>query len=202
MNEAERRKLETSLIKSGFSGLNDPGLVKEFAKLITSHEILRALLNDCSRLERGAMLEAVRPYLPFKPHPLDWYEMQTAQKFEAWESERNRIIAGDREFAETCKELATHIVVTLKCSKCRHTARFVGESPLGAVILARQDGWFRERGTNKEVCPKCECADRGKRKKCRGCGCRHFAPDCRIMGNVEPGAPLIGGAKENIERLN
>jgi len=196
VNEHERRKLETSLIRSGFSGLNDPDLVPELAKLIANHEILRALLNDCSRMERYAMLEAVRPHLPFKALTVEDYESKTAEKFEEYESERNRIIRGDQEFERVAKELASHVLIKLQCSKCPRSAEFMGETPLGAVILARQDGWVRERGTNKEVCPKCECVDRGKRKRCPGCSRRHFAPDCRVIGKVEPGAPLVGGAKK------
>lgn len=206
MNETERRKMETSLIRSGFKGMNDPELVPAFATIITNHEILRALLNDCSRMERGAMLEALRPHLPFEANPLDWYEIKTIEKFEAHENERTRIIAGDKVFEAVAKELATHAVVTMKCSKCPREKNYAGkknyagDTPLGAMILARQDGWVREKATNKEVCPKCECVDRSKRKKCAACTRRHYAPLCRMQGQIEPlkhGDRLtIGGAKK------
>jgi len=197
MNAEERRKMETDLIKSGFSGLNDPELIPAMATLITNHEILRALLNDCSRAERGQMLEALRPHLPFEAREVEYYEERTAEKFRDWENERNKIIAGDQQFERTLRELATHAVVKLKCYKCTKESRnYAGDTPLGAVISARQDGWVREKETNKEVCPKCPCADRSKKQKCAGCGKRHYAPACRVQGTVEPGAPLIGGAKK------
>lgn len=202
MNNDDRRKLETSLIRSGFKGINDPELIPELAKLIPSHEVLRALLNECSRLERGAMLQAIAPHLSFAAETVEWYENRSAEQFAQHEESRRRIIVGDKQFDQVCKELATHVVIELKCSKCPAVKNYAGTSPLGAVILARQDGWARERATNKEVCPKCECVDRTKRRKCPGCGRRHFAPDCRVQGQVEPGAPLVGGAQENVTRLN
>lgn len=207
MDETVRRRFETQLIASGFSGLNDPELVPELAKLITNHDILRALLNECSRMERYAMLEAVRPHLPFKALTVEDYEAKTAEKFNAYESERQKIIAGDQEFERVAKELASHVVITLKCSICPKEANFAGESMVGAVILGRQDGWVRDRMTNKEVCPKHPSEYRSKRRKCPGCQRRHFAPDCRVIGRIEaiqPGgqAPLAGGAKENVVKLN
>lgn len=202
MNDTDRRKLENQLIQVGFKGINDPELIPELAKLIPNHEVLRAMLNDCSRIERWTMLDALRPHLPFEANTVEWYENRTAEKFVAYENERNRIIAGDQEFERIAKELATHVVITLKCSNCPAEKNYAGDSPLGAVILARQDGWARERATNKEVCPKCECTDRSKRRKCAGCQRRHYAPDCRVQGRIEPGAPLVGGAQENVTRLN
>lgn len=202
MNDIERRKLENQLIQVGFKGINDPELIPELAKLIPNHEVLRALLNECSILERNKMLQAISPYLSFEAHTVDWYEARTAEQFEQYEETRRRIIVGDKEFEKTCKELASHVVITLKCSKCPAEKNYAGDSALGAVILARQDGWARERATNKEVCPKCECADRSKRRKCAGCQRRHYAPDCRVQGKIEPGAPLVGGAQENVTRLN
>lgn len=202
MNADERRKLETDLIRSGFKGINDPELLPELAKLIPNHEVLRALLNECTRMERNTMLQSIAPHLSFEAHSVDWYEARTAEQFTQYEESRRRIIVGDKEFEKTCKELATHAVITLKCSKCPAVKNYAGESPLGAVIFARQDGWVRERATNKEVCPKCECEDRSKRRKCPGCSRRHYAPDCRVAGKIEPGAPLVGGAQENVTRLN
>lgn len=199
MNDEERRKMETNLIKSGFSGLNDPELVPAMATLITNHEILRALLNDCTRLERGQMLETLRPHLPFEARELEFYEERTAEKFREYEHKQNILKAGDKAFEQVAKDAATHVLITLVCHKCtRKSKGYAGESPIGAIILARQDGWIRERDTNKEVCPKCECADRSKRQKCPGCGRRHYAPSCRVLGTVEPGAPLVGGAKSGL----
>lgn len=194
MTEQQRRELETSLIRSGFKGLNDPELLPEMAKLITNHEVLRALLNECSRMERNAMLQAVKPYLPFEAYDVEWYENRTAEKFEQYEETRRRMIVGDQNFEEVCKELASHVVVTLTCSRCTRAINYAGESPLGAVILARQDGWVREKATNKEVCMKHKCADRSKKQACAGCGRKHYAPGCRVQGTIEPGAPLVGGA--------
>lgn len=194
MNEDERRKMETNLIKSGFKGFNDPELVPALATLISNHEILRALLNDCSRLERGAMLEALSPHLPFEANSVEWYEERTAEKFRNYEQERKRIIAGDQEFERVAKEMATHVAIKLRCHKCtRESHEYIGETPLGAVILARQDGWVREKATNKEVCPKCPCADRSKKQRCPGCQRRHYSPSCRVLAEKKQGAPAIVG---------
>jgi rubrerythrin len=197
MNQLEKRRLETQIIRSGFKGFSDPDLIPVLAHCIKNHKMLAALLNSCSILERQTMLECLKPHLPFEAFAtVDKYEAMMAEQFAAEERELRRFKIGDQKFQETLRHLATHAVASLMCYKCQRKRDYAGETIVSAVILARQDGWVRERGTNKEVCPKCECADRGQRKKCPGCSRRHYPPDCRVVGTIEPGAPAIVGKAE------
>lgn len=194
-----RRKLETQAIIDGFKNKANLEALR-YLNLIKTHDMLAALLNECPRHERQAMLDAIRAYLPFEAYSVDHYETMMAQKFEAWEEKRNRMIREcNEQLGELFRQHGGAYLIELKCHKCSRTASFAGESPVGAIILARQDGWVREKASNKEVCPKCECEDRGKRKKCPGCARRHYAPDCRVLAHVEPGAPsIVGQAREGV----
>lgn len=181
MNQAEKRKLDTQLMVMGLKRLNDPELVPQMARLIKDHDFFMGLLNECDQEKRYEMYHAITPHLSFEAWPLETYIAKLKERAAAIESWSKPITVGEDQFQQVTPDQATGVVIDMTCYKCPRTASFYGETPLSAVILARQDGWVRERGTNKEVCPKCECVDRGERKKCPSCTRRHYPPDCRMI---------------------
>lgn len=158
----ERRKLETQAIIDGFKNKANLEALR-CLNLIKGHDMLAALLNECPRHERQAMLDAIRAYLPFEAYSVDHYEALMARKFEAYERKRQRMIREcNKQLDQLFRDSVEACVIELKCSKCERTGNFAGDTLVGAVVVARQDGWVREKATNKEVCPECECEDRAE----------------------------------------
>ncbi len=193
MRAADRRELENQLVRMGLNRLTNPELVPQMARLIRDHDWFLGMLNSCDQDKRTEMYEALRPHLKFTPYPLDVYMSKIREHAANVESWSEPIKIGDQEFEMVSRDQATGAVVDMKCSKCSRTASFYGDTPLEAVILARQEGWARERGIDKELCPKCPCPDRSKRQKCPTCQRRHHAPNCRVrdtvMGNMDALSP-------------
>ena len=72
----EIREIENFVISKRLSEVNDADNLQFLAKLIDSHDFLRSkLMSEPDKRLRGAKLEAMRPYLPFKALSLDKYEL-------------------------------------------------------------------------------------------------------------------------------
>lgn len=162
MNQDEKRELETQLIVMGMKSLSDPGLVEQLARLIPDGSVLAGLLNECDQDKRREAYEALRPHLRFKPLPLDKYEeffarraSQVASHHKPVEVGVDPIIVGSERFQQVAADDATGCVITFTCSKCTFQQQFVGETPVGTAIQARDAGWVRDIIKQKEICPKC-----------------------------------------------
>lgn len=151
----EQRKLENQLIVMGLNKLHDPNLVPQMARLIPGHEIFAGMLNECDQDKRREMYEAMRPYLRFKPLPLDTYMNQFKEKANAIDSQTTPISIGKQKFEEVAPEEATQCIATLTCAKCTRQKSYIGDTPAAAATAARQAGWVRDLTLQKEICPKC-----------------------------------------------
>jgi len=188
MNQEERRQFETRLVVAWGKILHEPGavagLVPELAKLLTSHEDFAGLLNSCAPAERAPLYDAIAPHLPFEPYSVETYMAQMKERAGKSESRLNPITVGAEKYREVPERHATGVVVTFTCARCPRSKNYYGDTPVNAVIQARQDGWVRDVAIEKEICPKCPAAARPQRRKCPGCTKRHYPPDCRVIAKL------------------
>jgi len=198
MNQDEKRQMENQLIVMGLKRLTDPMLVQQIALLIPDHDVYLGMLNECDQEKRYDMYHALKPWLRFEPWPLEKYLIALKERADAIASRNAPIEIGEHKYQQVAPQDATGVVIDLKCS-CGKTASYFGETPLCAVILARQDGWVRDKALSKEVCPKCPSEDRSKRKMCPTCRRRHYAPDCRMITPEKPknSLPTMDGLTVN-----
>ena len=176
MKDDARRKLENQLIVMGLNRLTDPELVPQMAKLIPDGGTLAAMLNECDQEKRREMYYALRPYLPFKPMPLESYLDFFTRRAEAIESEHTPVQVGARvyddepvmmgghKFREVRPEEAEGCLLKLTCCKCTKSESFMGLTPVEAITVARGEGWKRDLILQKEVCPKCSGFQRIRKK--------------------------------------
>jgi hypothetical protein len=68
---SERAEINRYLARHGFGQLGDAGLLPQLAYAITDEKTLMRVLNLAAPEERTACYEALRPFLPFVPRPLD-----------------------------------------------------------------------------------------------------------------------------------
>src|SRR4051812_41364795 len=99
------------------------------------------------------MYHAIAPKLKFKALPLAQYEIRIQEKAGALVSKRQARVEGQAPrpieigkdtYRQVHQDAATHVVLTLSCSKCPRKQRFVGETPVSAMIEARKLGWKRD----------------------------------------------------------
>jgi hypothetical protein len=210
MNQDEKRRLENSLIRMGLAKLDDRQLMPQLGAIVSAakdpHEFLRGMLNECAQDKRVEMYEALRPHLRFAPKPLDVYIAELKEHAGNVESWGDAVKVGENKYEVVPVGESTGAVITLRCSTCTRTHDYYGDTPVQAVILARQDGWVRDKATQKEVCPKCECADRGERRKCPSCTRRHYAPPCTAVVDeqADPAEQAIAEEKfrKTVELVN
>ncbi|MGH9505244.1 MAG: hypothetical protein ACRD20_20515 [Terriglobales bacterium] len=171
MNQDEKRKVENQLIVEGLSALGTPELVQQLANLVSNwpgdkHEYLRDLLNECDPQERYEAYHALKPHLSFKAKPLESYIAMIALRAGELVSQgRMRVegnapppieigIAGHKiKVPRTPKML--YAIARVHCYLCAAEAKFDAPTPVAAMIEARKAGWVRDKGMNKETCPKC-----------------------------------------------
>ena len=103
------------------------------------------------------------PRLKFEAKPLSQYEANIAYRAACMVNQKrmrvegrepNPVIIQGEKYAEVGEEESTHAVVRLKC-KCGRVSRWMADTPVGAMIKARKDGWVRDKLTNHEKCKKC-----------------------------------------------
>lgn len=181
MEQKEKRQLETELLKMGLSGLQangdpSPELIQELAAIVNNwqpspnrhgewidrHKFLRDLLAECDQADRGEMYSAIVPHLKFTAKPLADYETMLAERMSNLVSKRagrvegrapHPIEVGGKKYAQAPDGTATHAIATLHCQKCWKKKRFIADTPVGAMIAARDAGW--KRMPDKETCPNC-----------------------------------------------
>jgi hypothetical protein len=181
LDVAEKRQLETQLVKMGLAGLEEngaatPELIQQVAYIVNRwrpsfnrhgewidrHNFLRDLLGECAESARQEMYSAIVPHLDFTPYPLLTYEGMMINRVEALVSHRAMRVEGPRphpieiagkKYLEAKAWAATHAVATLHCQYCWRKKRFIADTPAGAMIAARKAGW--KRVPDKETCPKC-----------------------------------------------
>lgn len=153
----------------GLAGLSDPELIEQLAHLVSAwpgdkHDYLRDLLNECDQENRYEMYEAIAPKLKFKPLSFSQYEAQIAIKAGQMVSQGRMRVEGQApkpieiggsKLRVVPKQFATGAVATVKCHRCPKVDQFLADSPAGAMIEAREAGWTREKGVDKETCPEC-----------------------------------------------
>lgn len=169
MDQHDKRKLDNMLMTLGLPKLTDPDLLQRMADIISDfpgdrHDFLRDLINECDAKDRREMYDAIAPRLRFKALQLEQYELKIAEKAgnmisKRWmrvEGERPKPIqVGDSTFMPVPKALSDAAVASVRCHRCMKLEKFVAETPAGAMIKARQAGWIREPGINKECCAEC-----------------------------------------------
>jgi hypothetical protein len=169
MDQHEKRKLENELMVMGLAQLNDPALIQQLAMLVNAwpedrHEYLMSLLNECEPAQRSEMYNAITPYLHFKPWSLDTYLMRNAEKAGAMISQNRLRVEGEApkpitvggvDYAAVPLRDATHAIATVRCHVCNKVEKFLADTPAGAMIAARKDGWQRDKSVNKEICAIC-----------------------------------------------
>lgn len=170
MNQQQRRDLENWLMVHGLDGcLADPEKLQVFADLVSQwpgdkHDFLRDLLNECEVSSRYEMYQALAPRLKFKALSFSQYEAQIALKAGAMVSQKRMRVEGN---APKPIEINGHKVnitrpeesncgwCIVRCHVCDHTEKFIADTPVGAIIKARQAGWVRAKGIDKETCADC-----------------------------------------------
>ena len=168
MDQDARRQLENTVMTMGLAGLQDPNLIELLAHLVSTypgdkHLFFEDLINQVDADKRAEMYHAMAPRLLFKAEPLSHYEANIAYRAACMVNQKRMrvegksrmptIIAGQK-FEMVGEADATAAVVTVKC-KCRRTAKFVGNTPVQAMVKARKDGWVRDKATNHEMCKVC-----------------------------------------------
>jgi hypothetical protein len=168
VDQDQKRKLDNQLMVMGLSGLNDPAFLDQFAVLISTyfgdkHRFFEDLLGQCDADKRAEMYQAIAPRLLFKALPLSDYEVRIKNRVSELFSQRRirqegqapspiQVEVEGQKFALVMPSEADAAVATLKC-KCGRTSRYLADTPAGAMIAARKDGWIRPQG--KEICPDC-----------------------------------------------
>jgi len=173
MDQREKLRLDNQLLAMGLPKLNDSDLIQRLADLVSDwrgdrHEFLRDLLNECDSDKRGEMYNAIAPKLRFKALPLVQYEMQIAEIAGKMVSQRRMRVEGPTPkpiqvgrdtFIPVPQADADKAIATVRCCKCSKADRFIADTAAGAMIEARNAGWKREPGVNKEVCPDCQAKE-------------------------------------------
>jgi hypothetical protein len=177
----EKRQLETQLLRMGLAGLKDngdpsPELIQQIAGMVNAwqgapnrhgewidrHKFLRDLLAECDQADRGEMYSAITPHLSFAPYPLAQYETMMTERMSRLVSKGaaraegrapHPIEVGGKKYRRASAREATHVIATLLCPNCGKQKRFIGETPVGALIAARKAGW--QRMPDKWTCPIC-----------------------------------------------
>lgn len=181
MDAKEKRQVETQLLRMGLAGLQangdpSPELVGQLAGIVNNwqstpnrhgewidkHKFLRDLLAECDKKDRADMYEAIRPHLTFKVLPLSSYETMMTERMSGLISKGAAraegkapapIEIGGKKYADASASQATNAIATLHCQKCWRKKRFVADTPVGALIAARNAGW--KRMPDKWTCPPC-----------------------------------------------
>lgn len=181
MDATEKRQLETKLLSMGLAGLSasgdpSPELIQQLAAIVNAwqgtynrhgewvdrHMFLRDLLAECDQAERYHMYSAIAPHLSFAPYPLSQYEGMMVVRMNTLISKRaaraegrapHPIELGGRKYRRARAGEATHAIATLVCPTCGKQKRFLGDTPVGALIAARKAGWARM--PDKWTCPVC-----------------------------------------------
>lgn len=181
MEAKEKREMETQLLRLGLAGLQEngnpsPELIQQVAAIVNAwqaapnrhgewidqHKFLRDLLSECDASYRNDMYTAISPYLNFKAHPLAFYESMITERMERLISKRaaraegrapHPVDVGGKQYIEASAAVATHAIATLHCQRCDKEKRFVSDTPVGAMIAARNAGWARM--PEKWTCPTC-----------------------------------------------
>ena len=173
--------METQLLRLGLAGLKEngdptPELIQQIAAIVNNwqtspnrhgewidkHKFLRDLLAECDQSYRSDMYGAIAPHLNFKVLPLASYESMMTERMSALISKGaarvegrapHPIEVGGRKFRAASATAATHAIMTLHCPRCDKEKRFLGDTPVGALIAARKAGWARM--PDKWTCPVC-----------------------------------------------
>lgn len=181
MNATEKRQLETQLLRMGLAGLQangdpSPELVQQLAGIVNKwqtspnrhgewidkHKFLRDLLAECDKQYRTEMYEAIVPHLKFKALPLSHYETMMTERMSGLISKQAARVEGEapkpievggKKYANASAAEATHAIATIHCQYCWKKKRFVADTPVGALIKARDAGW--KRVPDKWTCPAC-----------------------------------------------
>lgn len=181
LDATEKRQIETQLLSMGLAGLQEngspsPELIAQLAGIVNDwkgapnrhgewvdrHKFLRDLLAECDKRYRNEMYEAIVPHLKFHAYPLAHYESMITARMEGLISigaaraegqAPKPIEVGGKKYAPARNGLATHGMATLHCQFCWKKKRFVADTPVGALIKARDSGW--KRMPEKWTCPGC-----------------------------------------------
>lgn len=174
MDQAQKRKLENELLVMGLKSLKDPDLVQQMADMVSAwhgdkHEFLRDLLNECDADLRSEMYQAIAPKLKFKALSFGDYEARIAEKAGQMISQRRMRVEGDRpkpievgdkSYLPVPKEMASHVVATMRCHTCHVSEQFVGADVFSAIKAARNAGWKLDLAIQKECCSKCPLTEK------------------------------------------
>lgn len=185
MDATEKRNLETELLKMGLAGLNANGeasseLIQQIAFMVNNwkgmtsprygewidqHKFLRDLFAQCNQEDRSEMYAAIVPHLTFTALPLARYEAMMAERMHRLVSKGaarvegkapRPIQLGRKKYRRVSASEATQAIATILCQFCGKTKRFLGDTPVGALIAARKCGWARM--PEKWTCPICQKA--------------------------------------------
>lgn len=155
MQDNERRRMENQLMMMGLKRLDDPQLIAQLGHLVTDHWFLMGLINECDQEKRVEMYEAIKPHLKFKPKPLEDYILMLKEQANAMATLYKPVEVGEQKMEYCLPQQATGVVIEMRCYKCTRIQRFHAKTPVQAAIKAREKGWVRDLGENKEICPKC-----------------------------------------------
>ena len=169
MEANEKRLLENFLIREGLAGLSDPDLIQQLANLVTNfpgdrHRFLEDLINQCDADKRTEMYGAIAPKLGFAALPLSDYEVRIRNRASELVSQRRMRVEGEaprpievagEKYEAVSEAEATACMVTVTCYKCPKKKQYISDTPAGCMIMARKDGWVRDKGVNKEICKQC-----------------------------------------------
>jgi hypothetical protein len=181
MDAKEKRQMETHLLRLGLAGLQEngdpsPEFIQQIAAIVNNwqtspnrhgewidkHKFMRDLLAECDASYRNEMYSAIAPHLSFKALPLASYETMITERMEALVSKGaarvegrapHPIEVGGRKYGPASASEATHGMATLHCQRCWKKKRFIADTPVGALIAARNAGWARM--PEKWTCPGC-----------------------------------------------
>ena len=144
--------------------------IKALAPMILNHAQFASIIMAASGDTRQALYDAVRPYLRFRPKPLDVYVAEAGRKAEAERLptiEDGKLVAfkpaqdvgsADRVRAAMAEEMRKKTLV-LKCNCGREESfhRAWDENSNDVILRARRAGWVCDFKSEvpREICPEC-----------------------------------------------
>lgn len=133
-------------------------VLARLAPKIRDHKDLETKLTTAPPQLRSLIYEVLKPFLKFKPWPLDRYVASAGQMAER---ERLPLMDDKGNLREPLpNSLITERVLTLVCAKCTKQKDFYasfGETNVDVILKARKQGWVYDYLADPptEICPTC-----------------------------------------------
>ena len=160
----ERQKVNDTLKRCGFGGLEDPTILDQLAFVIHGHDHFRGILMSVTEQERHIAYQALAPRVRFKAKPLEEYERETKLKAEReqWDIYDGTPFPKPFKPASDLASMAEKAIqdseakgtLTLVCKRCTREQVYPAKNKEDGWHDAQLDGW-RQTKFEETICPSC-----------------------------------------------